>query len=159
MFYKPPMERKVECDALEDNYINCLFQKSLKDKVFTNQCVLDSVLWFHLECPKASSKFDDPVEFKKKFRDFFAQNKSMYDSLNNKTETTKRMEKEYGHTSAYAEDVTRNQRAQKYFKELQKYSPDHIPIDLDEEDPTEFKGLDQETPAVESLYGKKNEFY
>ena len=42
----------------------------------------------------------------------------MSDSLNNKTETSKRMEKEYGHTSAYAEDVTRNQRAQKYFKEL-----------------------------------------
>ena len=35
----------------------------------------------------------------------------------------------------------------------------HSPIDLDEEDPTEFKGLDQETPAVESLYGKKNEFW
>lgn len=55
-------------------------QKSLKDHVVTNRCVLDSILWFHVECPRWVDKFDDPVEFKKKFRDFFARNKSIYDS-------------------------------------------------------------------------------
>ena len=96
MFYKPPMQRKVECDSLETNYINCLMQKSLKDKVLTNRCVLDSVLWFHLECPRAASKFDDPVEFKKKFRDYFATKKSIKDALQD-TETMKRVKKEYGY--------------------------------------------------------------
>ena len=33
---------------------------------------MDSILWFHLECPLARDKFDDPVEFKAKWRDFFA---------------------------------------------------------------------------------------
>ena len=80
MFYKPPMQRKVECDALEKNYMNCLMQKSLKDKVFVNGCNLDSVLWFHLECPRASGQFDDPIEFKKKFRDYFANMKSVRDA-------------------------------------------------------------------------------
>ena len=90
MFYKPPMQRQVECDALEKNYMNCLFQKSLKDKVFVNGCVLDSVLWFHLECPRASGKFDDPVEFKKKWRDYFANAKSVRDAMSD-TATRKRV--------------------------------------------------------------------
>jgi len=71
-FYKPPLERWDECAALEENYTNCLFQKAVKDKVFTNKCVLDSILWFKLECPKTHSKWDDPAYFKSKIRDFFA---------------------------------------------------------------------------------------
>lgn len=71
-FYKPPMQRPDECKALEDNYMNCMVQKSLKDRVMTNRCVMDSILWFHLECPKAAQAFDDPNTFKLKFRDYFA---------------------------------------------------------------------------------------
>ena len=79
-FYKPPQQRYDECNALEENYMNCMFQKALNDRVIVNRCVLDSVLWFHLECPKAVSKFDDPLEFKRKWRDFFSQNKSTADT-------------------------------------------------------------------------------
>ena len=71
-FYKSPMQRPDECKALEENYMNCLLQKALKDRVFNNKCVLDSVLWFHLECPKSVQAFDDPNTFKLKFRDFFS---------------------------------------------------------------------------------------
>ena len=60
-------------------------QKALKDKVLVNRCVLDSVLWFHVECPRWVDKYDDPIEFKKKFRDFFAQNKSIYDNASQKS--------------------------------------------------------------------------
>ena len=59
LFYKPPIQRPDECRALEENYMNCLMQKAMKDKVLVNQCVLDSVLWFPLECPRAFGKFDD----------------------------------------------------------------------------------------------------
>ena len=74
-FYKPPMQRQDECMVLEENYINCLMQKALKDRVLNNRCVKDSILWFHLECPKAVAKFDHPDTFKMKFRDFFAYTK------------------------------------------------------------------------------------
>ena len=76
LFYKPPLQRPDECKTLEINYMNCLMQKALKDKVTTNRCVMDSILWFHLECPKAASKFDDPIEFKRKFRNFFTQQRA-----------------------------------------------------------------------------------
>ena len=52
--------------------MNCLLQKAMKDRVFTNRCILDSVLWFHLECPKWVEKFDDEAKFRAKVRDFFA---------------------------------------------------------------------------------------
>ena len=75
-FYAPPLQRDDECAALEDNYMNCLMQKALKDKVFVNKCVLDSVLFFPLECPKWHAKFDDPTEFKLKWKKFIAETKS-----------------------------------------------------------------------------------
>ena len=74
-FYRPPHQRPDECAVLEENYINCLMQKALKDRVRNNKCILDSLLWFHLECPRAAAAFDDPDTFKMKFRDFFAHTK------------------------------------------------------------------------------------
>ena len=56
--------------------MNCLLQKAMRDRVLTNRCVMDSILWFHLECPKSVAKFDDPLEFKRKFRDFFADTRT-----------------------------------------------------------------------------------
>ena len=122
-FYKPPMQRATECKALEDNYMNCLFQKSLKDKVIVNRCVLDSVLWFHLECPRASAKFDDPIEFKKKFRDFFASNKSIAEAARHRSDTQKRIKKAYGYQSSYPEDITYVKKVQKFADEFEKFSP------------------------------------
>ena len=79
MFYKPPLQRLDECLILDENYMNCLMQKALKDNVMVNKCVLDSVLWFHLECPKHVAKYDDPLEFKRKFRNFFSTIKTHKD--------------------------------------------------------------------------------
>ena len=79
MFYKPPTSGRIECTSLENNYMNCLFQKALKDRVKANNCKLDGILWFHLECPKHADSFDDPIEFKRKWREFFATNKSIAD--------------------------------------------------------------------------------
>ena len=72
IFYKPPESRNDECQALEENYMNCLLQKALKDRTNIDRCNLDSVLWFHLECPRSVAKFDDPMTFKSKVRDWFA---------------------------------------------------------------------------------------
>lgn len=53
-----------ECQFLEKNYLQCLLQKALKDRVEKNQCDLEHVLYFHTECPDYAKKYDDPVEGK-----------------------------------------------------------------------------------------------
>ena len=71
-FYQAPTQRPKECNKLEENYMNCLMQKAMRDNVLTNKCILDSVLWFHVECPKYVERFDDPAQFRAKVRDFYA---------------------------------------------------------------------------------------
>ena len=158
IFYKPPMQRAAECKSLEENYMNCLLQKSLKDKVFVNRCVLDSVLWFHLECPRAASKFDDPIEFKRKFRDFFAHNKSILEATSYKTASYKRMNEKFGYQTAYPEDLQESKRVVKFADEFEKFSPMTTPVDLDEEDPNEGQMFNKEIAPQDRLYGKKIEW-
>ena len=76
LFYKPPLERPDECMALEENYMNCLMQKSMQDRVMTNKCNMDSILWFHLECPKGAAKFDDPLHLKRKLRELLTDTRT-----------------------------------------------------------------------------------
>lgn len=95
LFYKPPLERPDECQALEDNYINCMFQKALKDRVLTNKCIMDSILWFHLECPKAASRFDDPIEFRRKMGNFLAEQKTQLENVNNRSDEYERIRNSY----------------------------------------------------------------
>lgn len=40
--------------------MSCLLQKSLKDRIPLSACDLEDVLWFHVECPDYTKKFDDP---------------------------------------------------------------------------------------------------
>ena len=82
LFHVPPLERPDECNALEDNYMNCLFQKALKDRVLNNMCNMDSILWFHLECPKTVSRFDNPIEFKRRVGQFLAEQKTYAENAN-----------------------------------------------------------------------------
>jgi hypothetical protein len=103
-FYKPPLQRDDECQALEDNYMNCLMQKALKDKVLVNKCVLDSVLFFPLECPKWHAKFDDPVEFKLKWKKFIAETKSTANYWLYESDKDKKLKKEFSH-ALYPEDI------------------------------------------------------
>ena len=72
--------------------------------------MLDSILWFHTECPRAASEFDDPVEFKRKFRNFFASNKSIAENAKFQTGEMKRMKETYGIQSGYAEDIKVNKK-------------------------------------------------
>ena len=80
MFYKPPVQGRAECNALEQNYQNCIVQKALKDRITSNKCNLDSVLFFHLECPRRVSEYDDAHEFRRKFKDFFSLNRAMIEA-------------------------------------------------------------------------------
>ena len=137
--------------------MNCLFQKALNDKVIVNRCVLDSVLWFHIECPKWAGKFDDPIEFKRKWRDFFSHNKSIADSTNTTNKTDLRMKKLYGYQSGYPEDVQMNKKVLKFADEFEKYSPQRHPMQEDEEDPEEDTGIDEDPDMRDVTYNKKVE--
>ena len=112
-FYKPPLQRFDECKTLEDNYMNCLLQKAFRDNVTSNRCNLDSVLWFHLECPRSVSQFDDPLQFKRKVRDFLDDQRVALDAINKDKEANDRVHNSYGHI-LYPEDV----KEAKQFKEF-----------------------------------------
>ena len=47
-----------ECKYLEKNYLECLLQKGLKDRVETPKCNLEYVWYFHTECPDYVKKYD-----------------------------------------------------------------------------------------------------
>ena len=85
-----------------------------------NKCVLDSILWFHLECPKRAGEFDDPVEFKRKWRDYFALNKSVKEKFDpsKKTPAEIRLDKMYGFTSGYPEDIKEVKSVKKFMEEF-----------------------------------------
>lgn len=41
--YKPPFNFDPECDMLERNYVNCLHEKSVKDKGVPMKCDVERV--------------------------------------------------------------------------------------------------------------------
>ncbi len=125
MFYRPPVQRQTECRSLEDNYMNCLFQKALKDKVTRNNCKLDGILWFHLECPKAADQFDDPVEFKSVFRDFVAQNKAMAEDYLNEKGNFQSIEDAYGSIKGYPEAIKHNPKGKQLWDDIKHLGGDN----------------------------------
>ncbi len=155
LFYKPPQQRPDECAALEENYMNCLLQKAMRDRVFNNRCVMDSILWFHLECPKAAAKFDDPVEFKRKFRDFFAETRTAAENVTGQTEEVRRIREEYYHV-AYPEDVRERKEYRLFretFKEFDPLVHPEAEDDFENEDLAEWENVDEK----KSEYGKRPE--
>ena len=94
----------------------------MRDRVLTNRCVMDSILWFHLECPKAVAKFDDPVEFKRKFRDFLADTRSAAEHVNYQSESAKRVKAEYEHMQ-YPEDIREHKEFRQFEDEFREFSP------------------------------------
>ncbi len=160
IFYKPPQQRKDECGALEENYMNCLMQKSLRDKVFTNRCVLDSVLWFHLECPRAVAKFDNPIHFKRKWRDFLSDAKNTVEMYNAYDDVDKQLEEESNFV-AYPEDAYVHKEARAVENKLKKYSNIYHPDpnenfeeddDIFDEEGEEPGFFDMETPKSKIDY-------
>ncbi len=140
--------------SLEENYMNCMLQKALRDKVLTNRCVMDSILWFHLECPKAASKFDNPVEFKRKWRNFLADTKTSIEVVTYQTDTTKRMKEEYGFVR-YPEDIKDHSELRQFQETFRQYSPVTKP------EPAEEYLNEEELPQIDiknSEYGKRPDF-
>ena len=132
-FYKPPTQRADECGILEENYMNCLMQKSLKDRVVTNKCVMDSILWFHLECPKAASAFDDPSTFKLKFRDYFAHAKHDLQVLYDKDETMEKLRQEYD-TNVGPDGIRARDEVGDFRSEYKQHDPLRVPDEDGESD-------------------------
>ena len=152
LFYKAPLQRRDECKALEENYMNCMLQKVLKDHVQNNRCKLDSILWFHLECPLDADKFNDPVHFKRKWRNFFAETKATADLLLSRTAEEKRIEEQYSHVP-YPEDSRENIKVRAFPDEFKHLNPafyDDLDIDEGEDEMT----LNEEAPMKDQRYGR-----
>lgn len=60
IFYVPPQQKRGECRYLERNYLACILQKAMKDRISQPICDMQGVLYFHLECPNYVEKFDGP---------------------------------------------------------------------------------------------------
>jgi hypothetical protein len=60
IFYIPPSQKAVECRYLERNYLSCIMQKAMKDRLTNPICDLQGVVYFHIECPSYIEKFDGP---------------------------------------------------------------------------------------------------
>ena len=153
LFYKPPQQRLDECAALEENYMNCLLQKAMRDRVFNNRCVMDSILWFHLECPKAAAKFDNPIEFKRKFRDFFAETRTAAENVTTETDEVRRVREEYEHF-AYPEDVREHKELRLFKDTFKEFSPLVHPEPEDEFENEELHAWDK-ISEKDADYGKK----
>ena len=95
------------------------------------------------------------MEFKRKFRDFFSQNKSIAEAARYKSRAAKNIEKEYGFQSSYPEDVKYVKKVQKFADEFEKYSPTKQLVDFDEEEQEGENDLDATIPETEIVYGKK----
>ena len=138
-FYKPPIQRPDECDVLERNYMNCMLQKALKDRVYNNRCNMESILWFHLECPQAKDKFDDPVEFKIKWRDFFAQvHAGAKDIIDPDNEEVKRVRNQFD-SHLYPEDIKIRPEAHAFMMEKAALTPVVTPAEGPELEEPESK--------------------
>ena len=129
----------------------------MKDKVLTNRCKLDSVLWFHLECPVAVAKFDDPVHFKRKWRNFLAETKATAEVIHMEGPEEKEMRKEYGHIP-YPEDAKEKLSVRAFPDEFKHLSPILHDDEMDQDD--DFDCEDDEDMPVEIHeryrgYGKK----
>ena len=133
--------------------MNCLFQKALKDNVMVNRCMLDSVLWFHVECPRAVAAFDDPDEFKRKWRGFFALQKS-YKQHATESDEAKAVAMEYDHT-AYPEDVKDRKELRQWREEFKEFDPILYPEAADDWDTEVLQDdKDGDIPLRDRDYGK-----
>ena len=134
--------------------MNCMLQKALKDKVFTNKCVMDSILWFHVECPRSVAAFDDPAEFKRKWRGFFALQKS-YQQHRTDSDESRAVEMEFDHIS-YPEDVQDRKELRQFKEEFKELDPILYPESADDWD-TEILQEDKDTDVAvrDRGYGKK----
>ena len=106
---------------------------------------MDSILWFHLECPKAAAKIDDPVEFKRKFRDFFADTRTAAENVTGQSEEGRRIREEYYHV-AYPEDVRDHKEVRLFRDTFKEFSPLIHPEaedDYETEEPAAWENVEE----------------
>ena len=137
--------------------MNCLLQKAMRDKVMTNRCVMDSILWFHLECPKASSQFDDPNTFKLKFREFFAEVRTGMENYTSMSDEHSRMRKEYN-KNFYPEDIREKMQVKQFEDQFTSLSPKYNPPDSEELQDKQSFWDETEIDQKKAAYGKRPDF-
>ena len=77
---------------------------------------MDSILWYHLECPQRASEFDDPDTFKLKFRDLFAARKLDDEIMMKEPEHMERLRREYN-SNVGPDDIRLRTEVQDFMQE------------------------------------------
>ena len=124
--YRPPSQRPDECHALEQNYMNCIYQKAVNDNVFSNKCIMDNILWFHLECPKYVDFWDNPNYFKLKMRNYI--NEKILNELKVQPSSHKILNQNTYNKTLYPEDQALNSHLKEFTDKFEKeHHPAHNP--------------------------------
>ena len=126
----------------------------MRDRVKVDRCVLDSILWFHVECPKQVAKFDNPNTFRRKFRDMFADLKSGLHVIVDQDSEEKRIEAAYNF-NPYPEDIKEKTELRRFEEEFRPFNP---VLYMEPEDEYENEPLGEEEQVVDDEnelgYGK-----
>ena len=103
-----------------------------------------------MECPKSKDRFDDPVEFRLKWRDWFASQKRDAELLIDTSEERQRVSQEFD-AHIYPEDLKYREDAVAFFKEQQQYDPELFP-EVDNEDTDTLVEPKTAPPPKERIY-------
>ena len=98
-----------------------MMQKALGDNVKHNRCKLESILWFHLECPKWAEEYDDPIGFKRKFKSLFEE-QIIAKLMLTPTPEQDRFSKEFEY-NYYPEDIKFRNKIEDFDEVFKDYDP------------------------------------
>jgi len=112
---------------------------------------MDSILWFHVECPRHAAAFDDPNTFKLKFRDFFSHLRASAQVLYETPEHMDRLRLEYD-TNLNPDDVRLKPLVVDFMREGKEFNPARV-VDLSEGDVDLYEGpFEEEVPREKRAY-------
>ena len=104
--------------------MNCLYQKAINDNVLSNKCILDNVLWFHLECPKWIDLWDNPNYFKYKMRNYI--NEKIVTELKEEMTAERSVKQSSYNTFTYPEDSDYDKNLCEFSEKFEKdYHPQY----------------------------------
>ena len=94
--------------------------------------MLDSVLWFHLECPKWVQKFDEPEHFKGKFREYFSELRQMKQEDEDFQKHFHQAQEAKKLHIRYPQSIRQVQKVKEFSEDFFEHRPDHH-VDRDED--------------------------
>lgn len=71
--YNHPQNDQAECEFLQNNFLQCLHEKSLSDQLPSLKCQNEQLIWFILRCPNYFRNFEDPHKLKEFHQKYYSE--------------------------------------------------------------------------------------